>query len=35
LSERSRQVFELLKENAALRVRLGEQDPNALRPLSE
>jgi GT2 family glycosyltransferase len=30
LGERSRQVFDLLKENAALRVRLGEQDPNAL-----
>jgi GT2 family glycosyltransferase len=31
LGERSRQVFDLLKENAALRVRLGEEDPNALR----
>ena len=30
LTERSRQAFDLLKENAALRVRLGEQDPNAL-----
>jgi GT2 family glycosyltransferase len=30
LNDRSRQVFELLKENAVLRVRLGEQDPNTL-----